>query len=263
MNKKSKINKLISFILIINMIYMIGNGLLYLNATKLLLSLQTKVDMYLEIVKPVPFIENVEDIKKANVTVCNMTHGFMGSGTHIKINGEDYILTCAHMLDENNEDKLYMILENHEERMLEIIKVNHETDLALLKIKKYKSINDEIGDKHIDNLPYLKISKVFPKEGDKVYVIGNPSKFIDIISDGTIMAMDKEREGYIISNKIYYGSSGGALFLPNGKLIGVVSAFGCFSKPFQPIFETYGFAVNLKTITEFLKLIENEETNNE
>ena len=179
-------------------------------------------------------VENVDQIKQANVLVGNVNEGIEGSGTHIKINGESYLLTCAHLIIEN-EDDIIGILDNGDMHPLQLVKINRETDLALFKIYG-------VGD-----LPYFKIADVEPKEGSEIIVVGNPNRMTDVITDGILAKINEE--GYIFTNLIYSGSSGGAM-LYKGKVIGIVSEFRvCFT---PPIFVNYGYAVKLNTIKDFL-----------
>jgi len=150
-------------------------------------------------------LENLDDCMRANVSVTNLTTGMEGSGSHIKIKGKSYILTCNHIISHPSNN--FEALENKETiaRSLELVKADYRADLALFKI-------------HDFNCPYLEISNVEPSVGETVYAIGNPRIFLDVITSG-IISLCEETE-YVTTVNIFYGNSGGAL-LYKGKIVGV------------------------------------------
>jgi len=199
--------------------------------------MQESADRLAKLIHP-NIVKNIESIKKANLLILNMTRGCTGSGTHIRIKNQDYILSVAHLIDDEN-DILWAIGDNKEKYNLSIVKYNEATDLALFKINKA-----------CPELPYLEISEEFPIEGSEVLIIGNPAGETDIVTEGIIAKVDSLH--YTVTNLVYYGNSGGAL-LYKGKIIGVVSQLDCKIKP--PVYVNYGKCVNLTIIKEFLKEI--------
>ena len=187
-------------------------------------------------------LKNVKAIKEANVSIHNLTCGFMGAGTHIKIDEESYVLTCAHLIDGKIEDNILIIVSDFgTQSKAEIVKYNKRKDLMLLKVPQLK------------NTSYLEISDVAPKEGSEVMVIGNPVGIIDMITDGIITQIN--RTGYfIITNKVWFGNSGGSL-LYKGKVVGVLSQILGYSNvsPFGIFSQNYGKCVGLEEIKAFLK----------
>jgi S1-C subfamily serine protease len=183
-------------------------------------------------------LENVDTIKQANLFIINITQGYSGSGTHVKINDKSYILTCAHLYKEEG-DKLVAKDDNGFYHFTEVVKINEAMDLMLLKTGT------------LEEIPYLEISDIFPEEGSEVIVIGNPSGLINMITDGIISQIDKTH--YIITNKIYFGNSGGALIY-NGKVVGVVSQIAAFSEfvVFGVVTQNYGIVVRLEHVKTFL-----------
>ena len=179
---------------------------------------------------------NVENIKQANFILYNETRGSGGSGTHIKIDGKSYILTCAHLIDEVATEKLVVIDDEGDWLPIELVKYNRKKDLALFRF---------FG---AEDLPYLEIGKEAPKVGSKVLVIGNPDSLTDVLSDGIISQIEDNH--YLVTNKIYYGNSGGAL-LYKGKVVGVMSKLLINFMP--PVFVSYGEAVGLADIITFLE----------
>jgi len=187
-------------------------------------------------------VENIENILEANLLLRNKTKGYQGSGTHIKINSKSYILTCWHLIVKEN-DKFVAINDIGDEYPMFYIKSNKKIDLALFEIK------------NVNHLSYLEISKENPKIGSEVLVVGNPSCWNDVVTDGIIA--QKEKVEYCLTNLSYFGSSGGAV-LYKGKIVGVISKlYTDFkwkkSKNIAPSFVAYTIAVNVETIREFLK----------
>jgi len=179
-------------------------------------------------------LDNVENIKKANVLIVNTTAQVEGSGSHIKIKGENYILTCAHLIKED-KDFIWAILDTGTWHPLELIKIDKEKDLALFKVFM------------VEDLPYLEISDKSPKEGSEVILIGNPADLEDVITNGILAKI--EENNYLFTNLNYYGNSGGAL-LYKGKIVGVISASLSYIRPFLTVH--YGCSSKLEQIREFL-----------
>lgn len=179
-------------------------------------------------------LDNVEEIRKANIVAYNTTANVSGSGSHIVIRGKDYILTVAHLI-KDEKDYVWGILDDGTWLPLTLIKINRKKDLALFRIYG------------VENLPHLEISNEFPTQGSEVIVIGNPDNLTDIITDGVIAKIKKN--GYILTNKIYYGNSGGAI-LYKGKIIGVVTSIAVHFR--FPAIVNYTYGVKLEVINEFL-----------
>ncbi len=176
-------------------------------------------------------VPNREDILEANFKITNIVRNTGGSGTHIKLKGASYILTCAHLI--NNVEEEFLMAQDNEGYYfgMELIKIDRQKDLALFIVKGIK------------DYPYFEISDIAPTEGSDIIVIGNPDGMVDVISDGVIAKVEKDK--YVITNTIFFGSSGGAV-LYKGKVAGILSEL------MSMFFVTYGRAIKLDTIQEFL-----------
>ncbi len=183
-------------------------------------------------------LPNIKNIKEANLIIRNITAGVSGSGTHIKIKGNSYILSVAHMIDKKT-DKMYGIINDGTKYPLILEKIDKKNDLSLFKIK---GIND---------LPYLELSKESPKAGSEIVIVGNPDSLEDIVTEGIIAKITKK--GYIFTNLVFFGNSGGAI-LYKGKIIGVVSHLKTYLS-FPVVYVNYGYGCNLKAIKHFLRYI--------
>ena len=188
-------------------------------------------------------LDNVEDIKEANFLILNTTVDIQGSGSHIKIGENYYVLTAAHLI-EDEEDFIWAIDNSRTWRPLGLIKLDKERDLALFRI--YST----------EGMPYLEISKKAPKAGSEVVVIGNPDYNDDVITDGIITKVTKDK--YLFSNLVYFGNSGGAV-LYKGKIVGIVVQMEIhFKTEIERLFVLVGSGPKLEVIQEFLKGVEDE-----
>lgn len=182
-------------------------------------------------------LEDTEKIQKANLIMYNVTKNFAGSGTHIRKNGVDYILTCAHLIKEVEDNFIAIENKTNEQINITLVDFDRGLDLALFKLPRTRK-----------DIPVLEISSEFPKPGSEVILIGNPSMMEDIITEGIIAKIAKR--DYIITNKAYFGNSGGAL-LYKGKIVGVLSALQVFFE--FPYMQDYAIAINLKSINRFIE----------
>lgn len=201
-----------------------------------LVKIQIDVEDRLSKIKTIDLPE-AEKILKANLVIYNSSAGYSGSGTHIRKGNVDYILTVAHLIDNPEDSFIAVENEANENIFIELVNFDIKKDLALFRMKKVA--------KHI---PVLEISSEFPKVGSDIIVIGNPASMEDVITDGILAKTGKGR--YLLTNKVYYGNSGGAV-LYKGKIVGVVSEmFLLFDIPY---FQNYTVAVDLKSIQQFLE----------
>lgn len=98
-------------------------------------------------------------------------------------------------------------------------------------------------------LPYLKISKVLPKQGEAVIAIGNPQKLKGTVSNGIVSAI-REFDNNIwvqFTAPISRGSSGGALINLNGEVVGMPTLIGTAEAA-----QNLNFAVAPTVLTQFL-----------
>jgi len=182
-------------------------------------------------------LENIENIKKANLIIINETTDCMGAGTHIKYDNKNYVLSCAHLINEPTDLIIAIENKNNEEILLELVHYDKDYDLSLFRMTKC-----------VKHIPALEISEEFPEVGSEVIVIGNPDMFEDLVTDGAISKI--KNKIYIMTNKVYCGNSGGAV-LYKGKIVGVLSAMQIMFN--FPQIENFAIAINLKTIHRFLE----------
>lgn len=181
-----------------------------------------------------PDLYYFESLVKANLVIINTTAKYKGSGTLVKVNGIVYVLTCGH-LTKDLTDTLVVETETGKKVKLNLLKIDKETDLAVYSISDY------------GNIVPLELSDVEAKLGSVVYAVGNPGNFNDIITEGIICGTLSE--GYLFTNKVFHGNSGGALIY-KGKVTGVVIA--TISLKSGKDFEVYSVAVDLKKIKNFM-----------
>ena len=193
---------------------------------------------------------DVEKIMIANVKIVNLSDGCEGSGTHIKLNGKSYILTCGHLF--KTKEDLISVTTN-ENRIKNdftkkgeatIVLLDKEKDLALIKLNREW------------NYPYLEIADKEPKLDDPIWIIGNPYVLNDVITFGRVIEFRKNF--YFLSSRAYFGNSGGAVINRKGEIVGVLSAIGInfFSRvPFSKKtgVQSFSVCVRLNTIKDFLR----------
>lgn len=174
-----------------------------------------------------------------------------GSGVIVEIDGEEYIVTCHHVIASGGEITVYV----PDERSRNYGDSDYNQDYALtgvIEANRKGNINNEViligGDQTAD-IAVLKInageknlildSSPVPAEGysirygEKVFAIGNPSgeKPMTFMS-GNISYLDREvvindvGEMTLVQHDVMinHGSSGGGLFNMYGELIGITNA---------------------------------------
>lgn len=79
-----------------------------------------------------------------------------------------------------------------------------------------------------ETFPYLKMNAVSPKQGEKIFIIGNPLGLEKSVADGivsSVRADDKMGETIQITAPISHGNSGSPLMNMNGEALGVVTYY--------------------------------------
>ena len=170
--------------------------------------------------------------EKAELTYILRVENIEWTGTLINKN---YILTCAHSL-ENVDTTMVMIEDiNGNDYLGDIIKVDFASDLALIKPKD-----------DLEYFPNLK-GRLFAKEKayESVFTIGHPKNLPFTVSRGYVSNSKKHLDFTQMQLEIYVGSSGGAIYNSEGKIIGIVHG---------RLRETdMGFAVPYTDIKDFLE----------
>lgn len=152
-----------------------------------------------------------------NVRLVNPEKSIEGAqGSGFLIGEQGYVLTCAHVIGEEQEATLWVADTRFE---ASVVKLDNENDLALLKIK---------GEELPAASPLFLRSEP-AKLGEDVFVMGYPmSKLLGNnvrLSKGLISASSGIRgneDQVQISAEIQPGNSGGPVFDRNGQIIGVV-----------------------------------------
>lgn len=180
---------------------------------------------------------------RANFYLYNKTRHVIGSGSHIKLGKQSYILTCAHLQKEKDES--LVAIDNYKGSIgptypLKLCKQDVVNDLALYKIQNLKDV------------PYLKVSKkesMYPQAGSTVYLLGNPGGFRDVISKATVLQQDEY--SYLLHGFDHTGGSGGALLFRD-RIIGVYNTLCCVRRPGVP-WDIVHQCSNQKVLIEFLQ----------
>ena len=137
------------------------------------------------------------------------------SGNYFKYRGHRFILTAAHVALAPNHIKIYA-----KERYgvgsyeTKIVFVDAETDLAVVVLEEEMDTVVPINWRRKD---YWKIDV-----GDKLYYTGHPMDMEYMSFNGSVSKVYSNM--LIIQGWAYMGSSGSAVFDPDGRVVGVVSA---------------------------------------
>jgi|9_EtaG_2_1085328.scaffolds.fasta_scaffold00612_14 S1-C subfamily serine protease len=138
----------------------------------------------------------------------------MGSGNAIRIFGQDYIITAAHVV---KDSVITTIIEkNSNEIGVDIISIDTEKDIAILKpLNRFRATNAAQVKVRTDNTI-----------GKEVFHCGHPSITYFNASEGIITG---HADGHYITNAFSLpGSSGSLVFGKRGDIIGVVVSVGVF-----------------------------------
>jgi hypothetical protein len=134
-----------------------------------------------------------------------------GSGVTLKYKGQFYILSAAHLAPTMPVNLAMYENENYISD-LEIIKIDVQNDLILLRPTK----------KDIEPSIYTELGEVEPLTAEKVYIVGNPARIEDVVSEGRVA--EYEAQWMIVKNDTWFGNSGGGVYNSKGQLVGIVSA---------------------------------------
>jgi serine protease Do len=143
----------------------------------------------------------------------------LGSGVLVSADG--YILTCAHVVDRAENQKVKVTLANDSTYEAKLLQVDQDIDLALLKIE--------------DKMPFafLDTKLISPNLlGQTVIALGNPVSYQNSISRGILSAKNRKikteqgtSEGLLQTDAaINPGNSGGPLVDIEGRFVGISSA---------------------------------------
>lgn len=184
------------------------------------------------------FCGSVSEVVKGVITV--VTNEGHGSGCIVTPDG--YIVTNAHVVEEDTTDLKAIMGDNVEKKIpLKFIRMNDAVDLALLKM-------DTTG------LTPLKLALADQIEtGSDVYAIGTPAdvELGQTVTRGIVSGKRKFGGHQLVQTDVAIspGNSGGALIRPDGILIGIVT-----SEMKSGRIDDIGFAIPSTQIEEALKI---------
>jgi len=165
---------------------------------------------------------DLSDLVQANkpsvvfITTYDLNSKPLATGSGFFISGNN-IVTNYHVIEDCNTAKIKTSDGNYY-KVKGVIAADRDWDIAMLEVElpKSKKINP------------LKLANKYPKEGERIFVIGNPQGIEQNVSDGIISSI-QIREGYgkmiYFSAPISPGSSGGPVMNMRGEVIGVASAY--------------------------------------
>jgi len=145
---------------------------------------------------------------------------YSGTGRELKrgsgflVSGDGLVVTNYHVIDGGASAEV--ILEtNAKLPVVGVAAQKEEFDLAILKV-------------HAQKLPFLALADAMPKEGSRVYAVGNPQGLTNTISEGLVSGIRKINDELSLvqtTAAISPGSSGGPLLTADGQVVGVTTLF--------------------------------------
>ena len=164
------------------------------------------------------FVVNIASISTRGESASSGAEGLPKAGTGIVLDGDGYILTNWHVVE--NSDKVLVSLLNGNRHSARIVGADPDTDLALLKISPRVGLPSAIlGDS----------DSVHP--GEWVMAIGHPSGLSHTVTVGVVSAVGRDFDinaafiNFIQTDAaINPGNSGGPLLNRKGEIIGINSA---------------------------------------
>lgn len=163
-----------------------------------------------------------------------------GSGTYFKFNGSFFILTAAHVVDEQS-----IMLVTSEDTFAttgQVVYVSQIYDLAILSVPRIRGLRPA-------NISALDTEDWIV--GNEVVYTGFPSSYNLLTSTGFVSGMSRSyNNSILIQGFAWPGSSGAGVFNENGNLIGLIWALG--------VEHFRGRAQALETLVYVCPITENE-----
>ena len=195
------------------------------------------------------------DVKRAVYLVSTTKQFGESQGSAFVIHPSGLAISNYHVF--KNASDVIIYNENKDEYLVtEILDYSAENDYILFRI----------GPNHGD-LPYVEIASELPGIGSECFTVGNPKGLSQTLSDGLISAYRENHRILQTTTEITNGSSGGPLFDPNGKVIGITSsgyqksnlnfAINIQSLPISDYLNENRLSINSMSSYELLNLLTN------
>jgi len=169
-----------------------------------------------------------------------------GQGSGFVIHEDGYVITNAHVIENETKITLYLLRKvqhafKHEKiEDVRIVAVNPFLDLALLQFTPPEGMKLTVT--HLAEGRSI-------RKGDTVFAIGNPLGLERTVSKGIVSESNRAEGGVVYiqtTTQINPGNSGGPLFNARGEVIGVTNMGYLFA-------EGLNFAIPVSYVIDFLK----------
>ncbi len=163
--------------------------------------------------------------------------GGMGSGNYFKLGKERFILTAAHVVE--NQEEIIILEKSYSVTKARVVYSDPNTDLAVLVPEQRL--------RYTKAIPFRR--DINNQMGEKVYHCGHPAREGWHISEG--MLTGTHTDVLLINTFAWPGSSGSVLFDESGRVLGVLSAIrvaGPFGMP--DLVEHIVLAGNIKMLDQ-------------
>ena len=118
--------------------------------------------------------------------------------------------------------------------------IDIDGDMALLSIKTSQAV------------PFLKLSKTLPEQGEEIMAVGNPKGLEGTISNGIVSAFRDNNRWIQFTAPVSEGSSGGALINSAGEVVGMPTLL--FREG-----QNLNFAISASVLARFLHTAKDNE----
>lgn len=159
-------------------------------------------------------------VAKTLPAVVELRPGFANwLGAGVLISNDGWIMTAGHVVED--QEVMIATMIDGVKYMSVLIVADPNDDIAILKID-------------IKDAPYVRMSKVYPRLGQSMYIIGHPLGVFNSVSVGIVsnIYIDEAPFGVdliMTDAEVTGGNSGGGLFDMSGCLIGIVVAGTVYS----------------------------------
>jgi serine protease Do len=185
-----------------------------------------------------------EEVKAYKQSVVVIRAG-KNKGTGFVIEDDGLIVTNRHVINDTAAPAVHF--QNGERYIARVVAIDDTVDLALLDIEA-------------EGLPVLSLAKDSGKEGDPIYVIGNPLVFNGIANEGESWGLIPVREEappmLALQAPIYKGNSGSPVIRKDGQVIGVVYATSSMERDGER--HRIGLAVPIEWVRKRVSAFKNE-----
>jgi S1-C subfamily serine protease len=168
-----------------------------------------------------------------------------GRGSGVFITPRGHVLTCAHVISDQNEP-IKVQPASGPELLAVVVAIDRVADLALLKVAETLRWR-----------PYVPLARSV-RVGEDVFAVGTPIGYFNSVSHGIVSALNRSIPGYKeftgrvqVDAAINHGSSGGPVVNSKGYLVGLAEGMDTECPAYA--FSGIAFIIPVSLIRKFLE----------